>query len=35
LGFKGVLLGWSGYMKKKIQQNARKSLVKFIEEKGQ
>lgn len=35
LGLKGVLLGWSGYMKKKIQQNARKNLIKFIEQKGQ
>lgn len=33
LGFKGVLLGWSGYMKKKIQNNARKSLISFIEKK--
>ncbi len=34
LGLKGALLGWSGYMKKKIQQNARKSLIKFIEKKN-
>lgn len=34
LGFKGTLLGWTGFMKRKIQQNARKSLIKFIEAKG-
>jgi len=33
LGFKGALLGWTGFMKRKIQGNARKSLVKFIEAK--
>ncbi len=33
LGLKGVLLGWSGFMKKKIQNNARKNLVNFIEQK--
>lgn len=33
LGFKGVLLGWTGFMKRKIQQNARKSLIAFIEKK--
>ena len=31
LGFKGVLLGWTGFMKRKIQQNARKNLIAFIE----
>jgi len=31
LGFKGALLGWTGFMKRKIQQNARKNLVAFIE----
>ncbi|MDZ4794401.1 MAG: nuclear transport factor 2 family protein [Bacteroidota bacterium] len=34
LGFKGVLLGWTGFMKRKIQKNARKNLVAFIEKKG-
>lgn len=34
LGFKGVLLGWTGFMKRKIQQNARKNLIAFIEKKG-
>jgi hypothetical protein len=34
LGLKGVLLGWTGFMKKKIQQNARKSLIKYIEGKN-
>ena len=33
LGWKGALLGWTGFMKKKIQNNARKSLIKFIESK--
>lgn len=33
-GVKGVLLGWTGFMKKKIQQNARKNLVTFIEKKN-
>ena len=32
LGLKGVLLGWSSFMKKKIQKNARKNLVSYIEE---
>ena len=31
LGFKGVLFGWTGFMKRKIQLNARKNLIKFIE----
>ena len=34
LGFKGVLLGWTGFMKRKIQQNARKNLIAFIEKKN-
>ena len=33
LGFKGALLGWTGFMKKKIQQMARKNLIAFIEKK--
>lgn len=33
LGFKGALLGWTGFMKRKIQQNARKNLIAFIEKK--
>jgi uncharacterized protein len=31
LGAKGALLGWTGFMKKKIQQNARKNLNAFME----
>ncbi len=31
LGLKGVLLGWTGFMKRKIQQKARKNLASFIE----
>jgi len=34
LGFKGVLFGWTGFMKRRIQQNARKSLISFIEKKN-
>lgn len=30
LGWKGALFGWTGYMKRKIQQNARKSLEKYM-----
>ena len=30
LGFKGALLGWTGFMKRKIQQNARKNLEIFM-----
>ncbi|HQW44026.1 MAG: nuclear transport factor 2 family protein [Chitinophagaceae bacterium] len=35
LGFKGELLGWTGFMKRKIQKNARMNLIKFIEAKGE
>ena len=31
LGWKGVMFGWMGWMKRKIQRNARANLVKFIE----
>jgi len=34
LGFKGVLFGWTGFMKRRIQLNARKSLIAFIEKKN-
>lgn len=33
LGWKGALLGWTGFMKRKIQLNARKNLISFIEKK--
>lgn len=33
LGWKGALLGWTGFMKRKIQQNARRNLSAFIERK--
>jgi ketosteroid isomerase-like protein len=33
LGFKGALLGWTGFMKRKIQQNARKNLEAFMAKK--
>ena len=33
LGWKGQLFGWMGWMKRRIQQNARRSLIQFIEKK--
>ncbi len=30
IGWKGELFGWMGWMKRKIQKNARKSLINFI-----
>lgn len=33
LGWKGILLGWTGFMKRAVQKNARKSLNKFMENK--
>lgn len=33
LGWKGALFGWTGFMKRKIQKNARRNLIKFIEKK--
>lgn len=30
LGVKGVLFGWTGFMKRRIQKNARQSLVNYI-----
>ena len=35
LGVKGVLLGWTGFVKRKIQKNARNKLIAFIEKKQQ
>jgi ketosteroid isomerase-like protein len=35
LGWKGVVFGWTGFMKRAVQKNARKSLMKFIEKKGE
>ena len=34
LGWKGVLFGWTGFMKRAVQKNARKSLVGFINKKS-
>ncbi len=31
LGWKGAVFGWMGWMKRKIQNNARKNLIAFIE----
>jgi ketosteroid isomerase-like protein len=31
LGWKGVLFGWTGFMKRAVQKNARKNLMKFME----
>lgn len=33
LGWKGVMFGWMGWMKRKVQKNARLNLIKFIEKK--
>jgi len=33
LGVKGILLGWTGFMQKKIQDHAKKSLKKYCKEK--
>jgi GTPase Era involved in 16S rRNA processing len=30
LGWKGILFGWTGFMKRKIQKTARRNLEKFI-----
>jgi ketosteroid isomerase-like protein len=35
LGWKGVLFGWTGFMKRAVQKNARKNLMKFIEKKSE
>ncbi len=29
-GWKGVLFGWTGFMKRAVQKNARKNLIRFI-----
>jgi ketosteroid isomerase-like protein len=34
LGLKGVLFGWMGWVKRKVQKNARKNLISFIEKKN-
>jgi ketosteroid isomerase-like protein len=34
LGWKGVLFGWTGFMKRGIQKNARKNLAYFIQSKN-
>jgi len=34
LGWKGLLFGWTGFMKRGIQKNARKSLAYFIQSKN-
>jgi uncharacterized protein len=33
LGWKGVWFGWTGFMKRAVQKNARKNLLKFMENK--
>jgi len=33
LGWKGVVFGWTGFMKRAVQKNARKNLLNFIEKK--
>lgn len=34
LGWKGVLFGWTGFMKRAVQKNAKKNLMKFMERKA-
>jgi ketosteroid isomerase-like protein len=34
LGWKGVMFGWMGWMKRKVQKSARQNLVRFMEKKG-
>ena len=34
LGWKGILLGWTGFMKRGIQKNARKNLAYFMQSKN-
>ena len=34
LGWKGVLFGWTGFMKRAVQKNARKNLTNFMEKKN-
>lgn len=34
LGLSGLLLGWTGYLQNKVRANARKSLEKFIVDRG-
>jgi ketosteroid isomerase-like protein len=34
LGWKGVLFGWTGFMKRAVQKNARKNLLNFIQKKA-
>ena len=34
LGWKGILFGWTGFMKRAVQKNAKKNLLNFIEKKN-
>jgi ketosteroid isomerase-like protein len=34
LGWKGVLFGWTDFMKSAVQRNAKKNLLKFMQSKG-
>ena len=34
LGWKGVLFGWTGFMKRAVQNNAKRNLLNFIEKKN-
>lgn len=34
LGWKGLLFGWTGYLKKKVQHGARESLLKYMNNKA-
>lgn len=35
LGWKGIILGWTGFMKRSVQNRARKNLLKYMESKHQ
>jgi ketosteroid isomerase-like protein len=35
LGWKGVVFGWTGFMKRAVQKNAKKNLMKFMEKKSE
>jgi len=34
LGWKGILFGWAGFMKKAVQNNAKRNLLKFMSQKS-
>lgn len=34
MGWKGILFGWTGFMKRAVRKNVRKSLERFMELRG-